>query len=307
LLATEHHSGILDPARPAAEARGLTRINLDDLVESFGWHDRPLLSRLSRKVFAGPAAAFASEMARFDRAVASRGLAGAARALLGRFVAEVRVFGAERIPRGGLLALSNHPGLCDALSLFGALDRPDLRIIAAHRPFLEALPSLSRHLSYLAEDGSARLAMIRQVGLHLRGGGAALTFPAGRIEPDPDRRPGALASLTTWSPSAGALLRLAPGTAVLPVLVRGVVWPPADRVWPGGWRIPQSHREKRAAALQLLAHTVFGVRSGTVRVQIGRPILGLTDAQAIHEAVTTEMARLIEQPPTGAGMSLPLG
>lgn len=306
VLATQRHPDIRNSPRPAAEPRGLTRINLDDLVASFGWQDRPLLSRLSQRLFAGPAAAFAGQVADFDATVGHVGLVDAARAMLGRLVKDVRVFGAERVPRGGFLALSNHPGLCDALSLFAALGRPDLRIIAARRTFLEALPNMSEHLSYLDEDRSARLALIREVGTHLRGGGAALTFPAGRIEPDPDRRLGAAASLAAWSPSAGALLRLAPEAAIVPVLVRGVVWPPADRAWLAGRHTPHRDREKRAAALQLLAHTVFKMRSGTVRVQIGRPIRGLTDARSIHETVTAEMTRLIERPPEGEGTSLRL-
>src|SRR5690606_31920609 len=151
-----------------------------------------------------------------------------------------------------------------------------------------------------------RLAVMRAVGTHLRGGGAALTYPAGRIEPDPDRSSAAAESLTSWSPSAGALLRLAPQAAIVPVLVRGVVWPAVDRAWMAGWRGPSPNREKRAAALQLLAHTVFKMRSGTVRVQIGRPILGLTDARSIHEAVTAEMTRLIANAPEGEGISLRL-
>jgi hypothetical protein len=289
---------------------GLARINLDDLVDSFGWQDRPLLSRLSQRLFAGPAATFARQMAEFDAEVGRIGLAGAARVLLGRFVEEVRVFDRERIPRGGFLALSNHPGLCDALSLFAALDRPDLRIVAARRPFLDALPNTSHHLACLDDIVAPRIAPIRQVGLHLRGGGAALTFPAGRIEPDPDRCRSAVASLSTWSSSAGALLRFAPEAAILPVLVRGVVWPPAARSWRPGRDRPSRGREKRAAALQLLAYTVLKVRSGAVRVQIGRPIHpgaeGLSNPRSIHAAVIAEMTRLIEQPPTDAGICLPM-
>jgi 1-acyl-sn-glycerol-3-phosphate acyltransferase len=310
VFATQRHPGIEDCVTPSPEACDLTRINLDDLVTSFGWQDRPLLARLSNRLFAAPATTFARQMAQFDDLVGQSGLVNASRTTLRHFVKEVRVFNPERIPRHGFVALSNHPGLCDALSLFSALDRPDLRIIAAQRPFLAALPNTSRHLSYLADDSSSRVALIRQVGAHLRRGGAVLTFPAGRIEPDPDRRAGAAAALAAWSSSAGALVRLAPDAAILPALVRGVVWPPADQAWLAGWSTTTSEREKRAAALQLLAHTVLKVRSGTVRVQIGQPVyagsLGTRDPRAIHAAVVAEMAELISQPPQGEGVSLPI-
>lgn len=267
-----------------------------------------MLTRLSNRLFAGPATTFARQMAQFDILVGRRGLVDAARSTLRHFVKDVRVFNPERIPRDGFLALSNHPGLCDALSLFSALDRTDLRIIAARRPFLDALPNTSRQLSYLDDDASSRVALVRQVGAHLRSGGATLTFPAGRIEPDPDRHRAALATLAGWSSSAGALARIAPEAAILPVLVRGVVWAPADQAWLAGWRATSREREKRAAALQLLAHTVLKVRNGTIRVQIGRPIYprarGLRDAVSIHGAVTAEVAWLIEHPPRGEGVSL---
>jgi 1-acyl-sn-glycerol-3-phosphate acyltransferase len=288
----------------------LTRINLDDLVASLGWQGRPRRARVARAVFAGQAERFARHCAEFDLAVRSDGLIDAARAMLRRYVAGVEVFDREHVPSGPFLALSNHPGLCDALALFAALGRHDLKIIAARRRFLEALPNTSRHLSCLDDPGSARMAVMREVAGHLRRGGAALTFPAGRIEPDPDRRRGAAAKLADWSPSAGALLRLAPETPVLPVLVRGVVWPPADRLAALGRNPNGDERDQRAAALQLLAHTLLGVRSGTVRVQIGRPIRlrgpGPADVQELHAAVTAEMTRLFERPPQDAGVAVAL-
>jgi hypothetical protein len=143
------------------------------------------------------------------------------------------------------------------------------------------------------------------VSHHLRNGGAALTFPAGRIEPDPDVHTGALESLRSWTDSVGVFVRLAPETAVLPILVRGVVWKKA--AYHPLLQLKRTHaeREKLAAALQLLAYTVWNVRPVTVRVQIGKPIytkeLGTTETQAIHQAVLAEMKQLIEHPPEGPG------
>jgi hypothetical protein len=158
----------------------LTRINLDDLVLSFGWQDRPLLAGMARRLLRNPAQKFARQIVEFDTAVGRDGLVSASRQTLSNYVNDVRVFGRERIPVGSFLALSNHPGLCDALSLFGALNRPDLLVVALRRPFLQALPNTSKHLACLPDEASAHAAVVRQVRAHLRKGGAALSFPAGR-------------------------------------------------------------------------------------------------------------------------------
>ncbi|HXF84524.1 MAG TPA: hypothetical protein VNK49_03965, partial [Anaerolineales bacterium] len=155
----------------------LTEINLNDLVVAFGWQDHPLLSRTLRRLFVRPARTLAYQVADFDAMLAERGLVEAARATVRRYVRDLRVFGAERIPPSGFLALSNHPGLTDALALFTALNRPDLHIIALGRPFLDALTNMSKQLFYLRDESASRLAFVRQVAAHLRNGGAVLTFP----------------------------------------------------------------------------------------------------------------------------------
>jgi len=285
----------------------LTQINLDDLVTSFGWQNQPLLARLLRLTFVKPARAFANQMTDFDLPVATHGLAEAARLTLRNYVRDICVFGADRIPAGAFLALSNHPGMSDTLSLFVALKRVDLKIIAFNRPFLNALPNVSKQLLYLTDDPASRIALIRQMSTHLRNGGAALTFPAGHIEPDPDVHDGALDSLGSWTNSAGVFLRMAPETAVLPVLVRGVVWKKAAYHPITYLKRTRADREKLAGALQLLAHAIWNVKPVTVRVQIGKPIyakdLGTIETQVIHRAVLGEMKQLIENPPRGQGES----
>ncbi len=286
----------------------LTQINLDDLVSSFGWQDYPLLAGLLRRIFLQPARSFASLVAEFDEAVGRFGLPEAAQLTQRHFVRSVRVFGADPstgsgLPSGAFLALSNHPGMSDTLSLFMALNRPDLKIIALDRPFLVALPETSKHLFYVREDSAARMSLVRQVSAHLKNGGAALTFPAGSIEPDPDVYSGALESLQNWTDSVGVFIRMAPETAVLPIFVRGVIWNKTAKHWLLAIKKKQEEKEKLAAALQLLAHVAFKQNDVHVRVQIGRPIyakeLGSTDTQTIHRAVLAEMKRLIENPPEG--------
>ncbi|MBI5943362.1 MAG: hypothetical protein HY864_03265 [Chloroflexi bacterium] len=286
----------------------LTSINLDDLVSAFGWQDRPLLARILRKIFYKPAQTLAKFVAEFDNAVAALGLVDASRLITKRFVKDVRVFGSDLIPDSAFLALSNHPGMTDTVSLFCALNIPQLKIIALDRPFLVALPNTSRQLFYVKDDPASRMTLVRQVSGHLRSGGAALTFPAGEIEPDPAVYPGATESLQTWTDSVGVFIRMAPETAILPVLVRNVIWEKTAKFPLLKIKKSKEEREKLAAALQLLAMILWGVKPVSVTVQIGRPItvkeLGTIDTKIIHEAVLAEMKRLIENPPVGEGISV---
>lgn len=287
--------------------KSLTEINLDDLISSFGWEDHPLLARMLRGMFAGPARKFARQMLDFDDAVGRIGLVSAARQTQRRYVRSVRVF-SPPLPAGPFLALSNHPGMVDTLALFSALNRPDLKIIAVDRPFLKALPNISQRLFYVTDDPTARMALVRRVSGHLRSGGAALTFPAGKIEPDANIYPGAVEALQGWTDSVGVFARMAPETAILPVLVRGVIWEKTARHPLTRLKKTREEKEKLAAAFQLLAHVVWNRKPLDVTVQIGNPItvaeLGSKDTGVIHRAVLAEMRHLIENPLEGEGVSV---
>jgi hypothetical protein len=152
------------------------------------------------------------------------------------------------------------------------------------------------------------MTLVRQVSGHLRSGGAALTFPAGEIEPDANVYPGAAEALNGWTDSVGVFVRMAPETVILPVLVRGVIWKKTARHPLTYLKRTREEREKLAAAFQLLAHVVFDRKPLDVTVQIGKPItlaeLGSKDTLVIHQAVLAEMKRLIENPPQGEGVSV---
>jgi len=295
-------------AKPEMNAlNSLTEINLDDLVASFGWRGKPGLVPFLRYIFKAPARKFAQQMLAYDAAVGELGLPEASRLTLQNFAQEMRLF-ADALPEGPLLALSNHPGICDTLALFSALNRPDMKIIATNRPFLQSLPNISKRLFYVTDDPTSRMALVRQVSAHLRSGGAVLTFPAGQIEPDPDVYPGAVESLRNWTESVGVFLRLAPETTILPVLVRGVIWhrtahSPAARL-----KSTRKEREQFAAALQLLAHVMWNRNPLRVRIQIGSPVrvnsLGARDTNTIHQTILAEMQRMIENPPAVGGATV---
>jgi hypothetical protein len=150
-----------------------------------------------------------------------------------------------------LLVLANHPGLCDTVALFAAIPRRDLRVIAEDRPFLRALPHTARHLDLLPDDLGARASLIRAVARYLREGGAALTFPAGQIEPDPLTLSGALESLASWSESIGTFVRLVPKVSIVVAMVGGVYDPAVLRHPLTCLRRRHEDRELLAAALQL--------------------------------------------------------
>ncbi len=286
----------------------LTRINLDDLVNALGWQDRPVAARLVRALFFKTAQDFARQMLSFDAWIASRGLGEAACLVEKFYVRDVRLFGADLLPDGPCIFLSNHPGMTDTLALLAALPRADLRIIALDRPFLLSLPNLSRHLFFVRDEPQTRIALIRGVHRHLRAGGSILTFPAGPTEPDPETQTGALQSLQDWTDSVGTFVRLAPETPIVPVCVRGVNWDKAVNHLIARLRRAELDRHLLASAMQLVANVSFHARPVVARIQVGAPIraadLGTTDSRVIHRAVLDSMTALIETPPAGTGVSV---
>ncbi len=287
----------------------LTRINLDDLVSSFGWQNYPLFARALRRIFNRPARMFAEQMAGFDKSVGESSLAAASRRIMQtKYVRDVRTHGREHLPASGpVLFLSNHPGMADTISLFAAIDRADLRIIALHRPFLESLAHTTKQLFFIDDDPAKRMNAVRQVASHLKEGGSVLTFPAGEIEPDPDVYDGALDSLNNWTDSAGVFMRFAPDTKIVPVLVSGVIWDRTARHLLARLKHARMEREKLAAALQLLAMVARNERPTTVHVHFAKPItreeIGSTETQAIHQAVIQRMKKLIQNRHKDEGVS----
>jgi 1-acyl-sn-glycerol-3-phosphate acyltransferase len=291
----------------------LTQVILDDLVSSFGWEARPLFASVLRRICVHPARKFAGQMLEFDRAVRQAELRGASSQIVQRlYVREVQVYGREHVPpQGPVLFLSNHPGMTDTISLFATIDRADLRAIASRRPFLISLENAAARFFFIDADPGERRKAVRQVLLHLRRGGSALSFPAGQIEPDPAVYPGALGSLDGWADSAGVLLRLAPETMIVPVLVSGVIWEKTARHWLTLFKRTRAERERLAAAFQLLAMVMRDVRPTTVRVRFAKPItladVGSTASKAVHNAVIGRMRELITTEPDADVASTLLG
>lgn len=276
----------------------LTEINLTDMFDSLGLaglqRGRALLSAL----FRWPARRFAEQVLTYDALVGEHGLPFGAEWILKRYLRALYVAGREQVPANGpVLVLSNHPGMADTVALFVALGRPDLRVVALGRPFLQALAHTSRQLIFVPEETSKRAGVARAVVSQLRAGHAVLTFPGGSIEPDPAVLPGAAQALENWSDSVSLFARLAPETQVLPAIVSGVLHPIPQRHWLTRWHKTSKDKEKMAAMLQILWRGYQGV---TVRVALGQPTLAreLAASGEPHATVVRAAHELIERPPT---------
>jgi len=235
----------------------ITRINVYEFLVSFGMQHISSLRVVLDGLLKPAARRFAEQVVIFDQWVGSLGLQTAAQTFLSGYVAGIEVSGQDRIPaEGPVVILSNHPGMADTLALFSSIPRPDLKVVAQERPFLRALVQTSQRLIYVPENVDGRTEVIRSVAQHLRQGGAVLTFPAGRIEPDPGVMHGAAAALSQWSKSMALFVRMAPQALIIPAVVSGVVSAralhhPLTRLR----RLPKD-RERLAATLQILANAL---------------------------------------------------
>ena len=274
------------------QIEALTRVCVDDLLSAFGLGNLRRSRRPLELLFRVPARRLARQVATYDGIVGESGLEEGGAWMLERMARSVKVEGRENVPREGpLLLVANHPGLTDTVALFAAIPRSDLRVVAAKRPFLDALPNTSQYLLTMSEASSGRFGLLRAATRHLRGGGALLTFPAGRIEPDPTVLPGAVEALEHWSAGADLFARLVPGLTVVPAVVSGVLSPAALRNPLTFLRRRPKDRQWLAATLQIM---IPALRNVTVRVAFGRP--AYADAKdATGRAVLGEMRRLIER------------
>ena len=271
----------------------LARVCADDLISAFGLGGlgpgpaRSLLQLLSSV----PARRLAEQVATYDDIVGEAGLPAGGAWAMERMARGVVVEGAEGVPgEGPLLVASNHPGLADAVALFAAMPRGDLRVIAAERPFLAALPSTSGALIPVSDGPNGRSKAVRAAVRHLRGGGAVITFPGGGIEPDPAVLPGAAEALADWSGSVDLFARLVPNLTVVPAVVSGLISRAALRNPIALVRRDPRDRRWLSATLQML---VPALRDVTTRVEFGPPLRA--DGEIPASRRTVEKARrLIE-------------
>ena len=279
------------PAANPGRLDALTRVCVDEVLSAFGLGNakqgRLPLALVSRV----PARRLARQVATYDEIVGESGLAAGGAWALERMSRGAEVDGLENVPREGpLLLVSNHPGLADAVALFAVTPRADLRVVAAERPLLEALPNTSRYLIPVPDASPGRFGVVRAATRHMRDGRALLIFPGGEIEPDPAVLPGAAGALERWSESLELFARLVPDLTVVPAVVSGVISPAALR---NPLTLVRRHEDRQwlAATIQMLTPAL---RNVTTRVSFGRPVrAGELPDEAVREAVLEEARRLI--------------
>ena len=254
------------------------------MLQSLGWQNLTFARKFLDLLFTYPARRFARQVLEYDQGVAELGLPGGAKRLLSTYVSQLTIRGQENIPgQGSLLILSNHPGMTDTVALFASLNRTDLRILAADRPFLRVLPATSNFLIFIPDQGPGRMEALRETAAHLRSGGAVLTFPGGKIEPDPQIMRGAVQALADWSISVGLFSRMVADLTILPVIVSGVLASQALNHPLTRLRRRREDRERLGATLQILAR-VFFPSLWPVNVQVDiHPAFQVADLVNLHD------------------------
>ncbi|MCY4526907.1 MAG: hypothetical protein OXB89_09900 [Anaerolineaceae bacterium] len=246
------------------------RQNARDMLGAF----LPRYPEAALPLVRGPARDITRLVFQYERMVGETDLVQASQWLLPAFTRSVQAVNLPEpaiAPGQPLLVLGNHAGVMDAMALFALTGRPDLKVITAERPILALLPNIAQHLILLPEAGERRIRVLRTALAHLRGGGALLNFPAGRIEPDPAWYDNAPESLAAWSAEGIELFaRQVPQLTVLPAAVSGVISARALRSAPA--RIYREGRRRSwvAATLQVMFSRW---RDSEVTLRFGDPLV----------------------------------
>jgi 1-acyl-sn-glycerol-3-phosphate acyltransferase len=167
------------------------------------------------------------------------------------------VRGIEQVPpRGPVLITCNHPGVFDAMVLFASLVRTDVKVIARPRNLLDLLPNVRRHIIFVPDDPAGGTATLRESLRHLADGGLLVTFPRGRIEPDPLLHPhAAMESVAEWSSSVNLLAKHVAGLTVIPAAVGGMISTRARASFLARRHRTEADRDWMAATLQFMLST----------------------------------------------------
>jgi hypothetical protein len=223
-----------------------------------------------------------------DQDVAQFGWNRAMQRFLGNFYSQVKVTGADRVPlKGPLLVVGNHPAAFDIIILIAAIQREDLKVIASDIQLVQLLPHVAGHSIPVPYHIPDRLQTVRASLQHLKNGGAIFIFPRGNVEPDPSVSPGAMESLSGWSPSIELFLRRVPETRTVVVISSGMLsakWfrNPFIRLWK-----KYEQRQKVAEIFQIATQIITKVKPAAIpEVTFSAPLclddLGGKDAPDGH-------------------------
>ena len=216
---------------------------------------------LIRLIFGRATRKFSKLLLGLDREIEQHGSAAGARWLLPHFMAHHQARGAQIIPRGGpLLIVSNHPASYDGMVISAHIDRRDYKVIIGEVPPYRYLPHVSQHAIFSppVKNMFGRMQTVRNAIQHLKDGGALLTFPRGRIEPDPAFMPDPDAEFNQWSRSLEIFLQRVPQTRVLVTIVSGVISRTTMRHPITWFRKARPDRQRLAFMYQMLRQILSG-------------------------------------------------
>jgi len=302
-----------DKSRESAapvDAAFLQQTIIQEAFWVMGISDRKWLRRLLEPLFRPIVGRFARLAAGFENDVAQIGMRQAIRARMDQFVEEVDITGEGSLPAAGpLLIVANHPAAYDFFLIAATLPRDDLKLIASNINILRRLPATSEHFIFTATnqnesvtgDTHSRMSAVRASVRQLKGGGALMVFPSGRVDPDPAVSPeGALEALSLWSPSIELFLRKAPETKVVVSIVSGVLSPG----WyhsPVTWLRKEPHNKQKVAEIFQVMQQLLFPNSLKLRptISFSRPLtvdeLKARDPDGILPALTTEARSLTNE------------
>lgn len=286
-------STVLDEGDDAiAKTNALAGQVIDEIVRAFGFPQGGWQRHLLEPALRPLGRVFAQIALHFDQSIGLRGLGPAFGDLMAWAVQDAQVVGVNNIPASGpLLILSNHPGAYDVPLIATSLPRDDLKFISSTVPLIQSLPHFHRRVIEVTRDAPDGMRGVRQAIRHLQGGGSLLILPTGIVDPDPDLLPGARQALASWSPSIELILRKAPQTQVVIVIVSGVLAPgwlrsPFVKIQPEIWR-----QRKLAEMLQIMQQIVLpGSLLATPRVTFAPPVT-LTDLAGNGSSVHAQLVQ----------------
>jgi len=276
--------------RDATPEMRLTRTCMTMFAEAFKLpHGQDILERLLRP----KARSAARYILEFESLAGLHGnLQAPSRYLVDLMSDGLTVRGVEHIPPcGPVLITCNHPGVFDAMAIFASLLRTDVKVVARPRTLLDVLANVRRHIIFVPDDPVGGTATLREALRHLADGGLLVTFPRGRIEPDPLLHPqAAIESVAEWSSSVNLLAKHTPGLTVIPAAVGGVVSTRARASWLARCYRGEADRDWMAATLQFMLSTYRDVKPIAV---YGAPICEGNVLQQVQIA-TRELYRNIK-------------
>ncbi len=285
----------------SSEKDSLTKILLEDIKTSANLGGRRIISWMIDTFGYRSAGRLADLLARIDEQLPESSLQETAERTVNTLADGFIVDSQGKIPaEGPLLVVANHPGLIDILGVLAVLKREDIKVVAQQKGFMHVLRNINRHMLTIEPDSTFKLSAIREIIRALNEGMAVVIFPKGQLEPDPALMDGAIESLQGWSDSIGVFLNKVPETALLPVLVSGVVTERAfnSRFAQIGWN--QKRRHQFAMARQFLAQRVSRDPAWKIPLQIdiGRPKLPAElspdlDPRKLNLAMIEEMSNLL--------------